>query len=227
MYLDGLASCAELTTEDAEEASRSANGMRALFAWAARVGRPGEGAPKLLMAIARLARAEWVDGTPVIEISGTATETIIAIFSDHGMGIRERLLPQTKIRVPVDEFARAVRLAPQLINPFRAQDRKGVVVLTPPEADVAPDSSRESIAIDERSLHEQERKTAPPPEGVAGPEGGPEAGPANEPTTTPPPADTAALASAEEVSGVHTHPTVPRMVAVRPEALRSGNDEAD
>jgi hypothetical protein len=227
MYLDGLASCAELTTEDAEEASRSANGMRALFVWAARVGRPGEGAPKLLMAIARLARAEWIDGTPVVEISGTSTETVIAIFSDHGMGIRERVLPQAKIQVPVDEFGRAVRLAPQLIGPFRAQDRKGTIVLTPPEADVAPDSARESIAIDEKSLHEQERKTAPPPDGVPAPDPVPEAPSGTEPATTPPPADAAALASAEEVSGVHTHPTVRRMVAVRPEALRSGNDEAD
>jgi hypothetical protein len=222
MYLDGLASCAELTTEDAEEASRSANAMRALFVWAARVARPGEGAPKLLMAIARLARAEWVDGTPVIEISGSSTETTIAIFSDHGMGIRERLLPQAKLRVPVDEFARAVRLAPQLISPFRAQERKGTLVLTPPEAEVAPDSVRESIAIDEKSLHEQERKTAPPPDGVPAPGTAPQ-----EPATTPPPPDAAAMASAEEVSGVHTHPTVRRMVAVRPEALRSGNDEAD
>lgn len=225
MYLDGLASCAELTTEDAEEASRSANGMRALFAWAARVSRPGEGAPKLLMAMARLAETDWIEGTPVIEISGSASETTIAIFSDHGMGIRERVLPQAKLGVPVDEFARAVRLAPQLIRPFLAQERKGMVVLTPPEADVAPDSTREAIAIDEKSLHEQERKTAPPPEGVPAPPE-PTMTPA-EPATTPPPADAAALASKEEVSGVHTHPTVRRMVAVRPEAVRSGNDEAD
>jgi len=200
MHLEGLASCAELTTEDAEEASRSASSMRALLAWAARIARPGEGAPKLLMAIARLAKAEWVDGTPVIEIAADGNETTLAIFSDHGMGIRERLLPQTRIRVPVDEFTRAVRLAPQLISPFQAQDRAGTLVLTPPEADSAEGDAREAIAIDEKSLHEQERKTAPPP-----PEG----------------------EASAEVSGVHTHPTVRRMVAVRPEALRSGNDEAD
>jgi hypothetical protein len=46
--------------------------------------------------------------------------------------------------------------------------------------------------------------------------------------TTPPPAEGAVTKpppSIPEQSGIHTHPTVRRMVAVRPEALRSGNDD--
>ena len=64
MYLDGLASCAELTTAHAEEAAGSSSSMRALLVWAAKIAKPGEGAPKLLMALAQLGRAEWVEGTP-------------------------------------------------------------------------------------------------------------------------------------------------------------------
>ncbi|MCW5831168.1 MAG: hypothetical protein KIS78_01765 [Labilithrix sp.] len=112
------------------------------------------------------------------------------------MGIRERVVPQVRLLVGFDEFARAVRLAPQLIAPFESVQRGDAIYLTPPEASVESQRSRESIAIDDRSLHEQERKTAPPP-------------------------------AAPDRSGVHTHPTVRRMVAVRPEALRRGNDDGD
>jgi hypothetical protein len=207
MYLEGLASCAELTADHAEEAALSASSMRALLIWAARIARPGEGAPKVLMAIARLARAEWVEGTPYVEISGDEDVTALSVYADHGMGIRERVVPLARLKVPVDEFARAVRLAPQLVAPFQAQQRGSLLLLSLPEA--ALEEPLEAIKIDDSSLHEQERKTAPPP-----PLG------ADGPVTAPPP-------SIPEQSGVHTHPTVRRMVAVRPEALRSGGDDKD
>lgn len=206
MNLDGLASCAELTNEIADEAASSSSAMRELLAWVARVARPSDGAPKVLMAIARLAKAPWVEGTIVVEISGTSAECFIAFFSDHGMGIRERVLPQTRLGVPVEELARAIRLAPQLIAPLSSHVEDGKHVLTLPEAEDELASTRELIAIDDKSLHEQERKTAPPPAEVA----------ISEKTTARPP---------QPDEGVHTHPTVRRMVAVRPEALRSGNDD--
>jgi hypothetical protein len=195
MYLDGLASCAELTTEHAVAASWSSAAMRSLLIWAARVARPRAGAPKVLMAIARLSGADWIEGTPFIEVTGTDAETKISIFADHGMGIRERVLPLAILRVPVEEFARAIRLAPQLIAPFQATQRGDTILLSPVETSL--DETRESITIAESSLHEQERKTSPP----------------TLPGTEPP------------ESGVHTHPTVRRMVALSPEALRSGNDD--
>ncbi|MBN9165254.1 MAG: hypothetical protein BGO98_43060 [Myxococcales bacterium 68-20] len=210
MYLDALASCAELTTEHAEEAARSASALRTLLGWATSVARPGGGAPKVLMAVARLAHADWLEGTPYVEIRGDETATTLSIFSDHGMGIRERVVPLARFHVPVDEFARAVRLAPQLIAPFQSAQRGEALLLSLPEMEEAgAKSGRESITIDERSLHEQERKTAPPP-----------------PTTDAPPV-TDAPPPLRDQSGVHTHPTVRRMVAVRPEALRSRNDDND
>ncbi len=212
MKLDGLASCAELTTEHADQAARSASSLRALLTWASTVAKPGGGAPKVLLALARLARADWLEGTPFIEITGTDRETVINIFADHGMGIRERVVPLARLRVPIDELTRAVRLAPQLIAPFEVgSPKQGValsLVLKGVETDV-----EETIKIDDRSLHEQERKTAPPPVGHEDmrKSGVPGVSIPNGPTN--------------DQSGVHTHPTVRRMVAVRPEALRSGNDD--
>jgi hypothetical protein len=212
MSLERLASCAELTTEHAEAAARSASSLRAFFTWAADIARPGEGAPKVLMPIARLAHADWLEGTPYVEVRGDDATTTVSIFADLGMGIRERVVPLARLHVPFDEFARAVRLAPQLVAPFRAAQRGGALVLTPPEMTDEPSarSGGESIRIDERSLHEQERKTAPPP-----------------PTTREVRPVTEAPPPVPDQSGVHTHPTVRRMVAVRPEAFRSGNDDSD
>ncbi|MBX3205886.1 MAG: hypothetical protein KF764_12505 [Labilithrix sp.] len=211
MFLDALDSCAELTTEHADEAARSAASLRTLLAWAADVARPGDGGPKVLMALARLASADWFEGTPYIEIRGDGLTTTLSVFADHGMGIRERVVPLARLQVGFDEFARAVRLAPQLIAPFEPTLRGDAILLTPPEAaDDATQAGRESIAIDDRSLHEQERRTAPPPPVASD----------GAPVTHAPP-------QPPDQSGVHTHPTVRRMVAVRPEALRQGNDEGD
>lgn len=190
----------------AEEAARSSVSMRALLTWASKIARPGEGAPKVLMAIARLGRADWVEGTPYVEIRGDDDFTTLSVFADHGLGIRERVVPLVRLGVPIDEFARAVRLAPQLVAPFKSQHHETMLLLTLPES--ALEAPREAIKIDDSSLHEQERKTAPPPLV------------SDSPVTDAPP-------SIPERSGVHTHPTVRRMIAVRPEALRSGNDDSD
>lgn len=202
MRFDSLASCAELTTAHADEAARSSSSLRALLAWASEIARPGEGAPKLLMAVARLTDAEWFEGTPFVEIRGDDATTTLSIFADHGMGIRERVVPLTRLAVGFDEFARAVRLAPRLVAPFRALEKDDALVLCPPDA--APEEPIETIVIDQQSLHENERTTSPPPQ--------------VRPITKRPVADQ---------SGIHTRPTVRRMVAVSPEAFRNRRDDRE
>ena len=204
MHLDALASCAELTTEHAEQAARSSASLRALLTWASEIARPGEGAPKVLMAIARLVGADWVEGVLFVEIRGNESSTTLSIFADHGMGIRERVVPLTRLSVGFDEFVRAVRLAPKLVAPFVATEKGGALVLSPPDA--APEEPIETIVIAEQSLHDNERTTAPPPHGAR-------------PTTDRP--------SIPDQSGIHTAPTVRRMVAVRPEAFRSRKDDRE
>ncbi len=199
MRLAKLASCAELTIEDAEEAASSSSKLRELLEWASRIARPGEGAPKVLMAVARLARADWVEGSPYVEIGGDESVTTLAVVVDHGSGIRETLLPRTRIPVPCEEFERAIRLAPQLVAPFRPVYRDGTILLA--TDDVNLEAHPEAVEIADSSLHEQARKTAPPPK------------------------LSEISRRAPYESGVHTHPTVRRMVVVRPEALRQGNGE--
>ena len=155
------------------------------------------------MAVARLADADWFEGTPVVEIRGDDATTTLSIFADHGMGIRERVVPLTRLAVGLDEFARAVRLAPRLVAPFRALDKDDALVLCTPDA--APDEPIETIVIDQQSLHENERTTSPPPQ-------------VRPITRLPPVADQ---------SGIPTRPTVRRMVAVSPEAFRNRRDDRE
>lgn len=224
MYLDALTSCAELTDQHADQAAESSEAMKSFLAWAARTAQPDDGAPKVLMVLGRLGRADWVEGAPLVEITGSETVTRISIYSDHGMGIRERMLPLVHLSVSFEEFEQALMIRPDLPAPLVPMSKEGAIVLTTSDADA---DAPELIAIDERSLHEQERKTAPPPPPT--PTAPPPA------LTAPPPAPTAPPPGASgsgpvpkgltDESGVHTHPTVRRMVAVRPEALRRGNDD--
>ena len=203
-----LESCAELTAEQAAEAASSQLRMRKFLEWASATARPDEGAPKVLQALGALGEADWVEGALYIDIAGDDSVTKLSIFADYGFGIRERLLPLARLSVPFDEFVRAVRLAPKLVAPFKAEQLAGSLVLTLPEVEAAPDSSEEAIdaiAIAESSLT-HEAVTRPPPSMGKGP--------ASTPTPAPTP----------EQSGVHTHPTVRRMVAVKPEAYRRRDD---
>jgi len=210
MDLDALTSCAELTDDHADEAAESSEAMKAFLAWASRTAQPDDGAPKVLMVLGRLGRAEWVEGAPLVEITGSETVTKISIYSDHGMGIRERMLPVVHLSVSFEEFEQALMIRPDLPSPLVPMSKEGAIVLTTSDVDA---DAPELIAIDERSLHEQERKTAPPPP----------------PTPTAPPPGPSGSGQVPktltEESGVHTHPTVRRMVAVRPEAVRRGNDD--
>jgi hypothetical protein len=177
--------------------------MRKFLEWASAKARPEEGAPKVLQAIAKLGEASWVEGTLYIDLAGDDEVTKISIFADYGFGIRERLLPLARLSAPFDEFVRAVRLAPKLIAPFKAEHLAGSLVLTP--ANASPEDVLDAIAISESSL-QAEALTKPPPSGAEGA------------VTKPPP-------SIPDQSGVHTHPTVRRMVAVNPEAYRRRNED--
>lgn len=196
MYLDDVSSCAELTEAHAEEAARSAASLRGFLRWASETARPEEGAPKVLRAVARLADAEWLEGPPYVEVRGDETSTTLSIFCDHGVGIRERIVPLVRMSVPFDEFARAVRLAPHLVRPLRVAFKAEAFSLVPSdvaiEEEAAPSVGRTSIAIDLRSLtgasrspfERQQRPVTPAPPQVA------------------------------ERSGIHTRPTPLRTPAI-------------
>ncbi len=206
MDVQALTSCSQLTTEHATAAARSAAALRELCTRCAEIAKPEEGCPKILMALARTSEADWIEGDLLVEITGDEERTSLAVFADHGFGIRERIVPNMTFRVPFEEFERALMIAPALIQPLRAKEQDGKLLLGRSVRESSPEGFA-AITIDDRSLHETERKTAPPkvqPPEVMG----------DVPPRDPP-----------EKSGVHTHPTVRRMVAIRPEALRSGNND--
>ena len=155
----------DLTSEHAKLAASSSAEIRKLLKRVAEIAKPGEGCPKVMMALARLVGQPWVEGDLRIELSGDDTSTTMNVMCDYGVGIRERLLPLTRFGVPIDEFERALELAPKLVLPLRISDEDGKLVLTPlatPEARVRslppPD-----LDVDSGSLGDGERTTAPPP----------------------------------------------------------------
>ena len=115
------------------------------------------------MAFAQLATADWFEGTPYVEIRGNETMTALSVFSSHGIGIRERVVPLARLRVDFDEFVRAATLAPQLVSPLEVIHRGGALVLAFGELAVEETSSSPAIPIpiDSGSLVDS---TRPPPE---------------------------------------------------------------
>jgi len=164
--LGELPSCASLTSEDAKVAAASAAEMRKLLRRVAEIAEPDGGSPKVLMAVARLSGQEWVEGDLRVELSGDDASTSLSIFSDHGSGIRERILPETRLRVPLDEFSRALSLAPRMVFPLRVEEVDGKIVLVPLASDPNRTSLLPSLDLEievSGPATPHARTTAPPP----------------------------------------------------------------
>lgn len=160
-----LESVSDLTSEHAKLAASSSDEIRKLLKRVSEIAKPGEGCPKVMMALAHLVGQPWVEGDLRIELSGDDTSTTMNVMCDYGPGIRERLLPLTRFEVPIDEFERALELAPKLVLPLRITDEAGKLILTPL---ATPEARLQSIAppaldVENESLGDSERKTAPPP----------------------------------------------------------------
>lgn len=111
----------EITPAVVAAAVESRNAFRAFLERAAAVSAPLDGGPKILMACAALSTCAWVDGELHVELEGDESETRLALLLD--IGFREHLFPVTHLRVPFDEFVRALRLAPQLLTPLSVREQ--------------------------------------------------------------------------------------------------------
>ena len=162
--LETLARCVDLTSAHAKQAASSSASMRVLLERVAAIARPDEGCPKVLSAVAHLVGQDWVDGRLHVELDGDDEATTLTVMADYGVGIRERILPATRFAVPFDEFVRALELAPGLVLPLRISEVGAKLVLTPL---LTPEEQGEeappTFEVDDRSLGEELRKTAPPP----------------------------------------------------------------
>ena len=125
--------CIDVTAAQIEQALVSSATMGALLRHMAKIARPGEGAPKILVPIARMASnaCDWIDeGGLTAEITPVEGKTVIAVAIDLGLGMRELLFPRLQLGVPYEEFTRVLENAPQLVFPMKCKRTKKSVLLT-------------------------------------------------------------------------------------------------
>jgi hypothetical protein len=250
-----LETCRDLSDADIDAAIVSSEPLGALLSLMERLAAPGQGAPKILTAIARMATADciWMDGALRVEIDGDDKRTSIAVLSELGAGFREAVFPRLKLSVPLEEFSRAILLAPQLYAPLVQVKHATRIVLVATALDtgsLAPPAPPVEIAEDSM------RKSLPPTVRKPLVSEAPASRPSRRPTR-PPPADrrvtdepprsthdvvitelddpgapvsprepTSPPASPRKIPGwEHVKPTVPRMKAVKvPIAAEEGNE---
>lgn len=110
----------DLTDAQIKAAIGSSEEFEIFLKFLAGLAEPEKGAPKILRAIARMASSDcsWLDGELRVEIDGNEQSTTIAVLSELGGGFREAVFPRLKLAVPLDEFTRAVRVAPKMYAPM-------------------------------------------------------------------------------------------------------------
>jgi hypothetical protein len=112
--------CLDITEKDIAHAVETRAACKALLDHIAEVAAPNQGAPKLLLLLARMATTacEWVDGDLRIEMVGDGEVTVVETMSELGGGMKERVLPPFTMSVPLNEFVRAVERVPHMITPL-------------------------------------------------------------------------------------------------------------
>lgn len=124
--------CIDIGDVDVKRAIVSPDAFGALLDRAAEVSRPGEGGPKVIAALAKLATPEctWLDGALHLELSGDDRSTRVVVNRQPSEGPRLPVFPAFLMNVPYDEFVRAFRLYPKLIAPLHAIQRGGRLLLS-------------------------------------------------------------------------------------------------
>jgi hypothetical protein len=156
--------CLELSDRDIASALGERHLVKALLDQLSKVGRPGDGAPKLLIVFARMATgsADWVDGALRVELAGDSGATNVEVLSELGLGMRERVFPTFKLAVPLDEFIRAVERVPHMIAPLTIStvSETRLVLTAVTDGDEASDGDAVPLApvsIGDDSLYTAER----------------------------------------------------------------------
>jgi hypothetical protein len=119
----GLKRCWDLTDAHIKAALGSRRAMGQLLREMAAVARPSSGAPKILIALARLAgpTCDWMEGSLRVELTSVEGETHIRTTEDLGGGVMEVVFPRLVVPVPFEEFERSLRLAPRAVEPLKVR----------------------------------------------------------------------------------------------------------
>ena len=113
--------CIDLSKAEIVRAAESSDECGALLAHIAAIAKPHDGAPLVLLLFARLATVacDWLDGDLVIEMEAVPPITTrITLATELGEEMREKVFPSFDLSVPLDEFTRAVRRIPQMVEPL-------------------------------------------------------------------------------------------------------------
>jgi len=120
MSLVHIKRCLDIAEKDIAAAVETRGACKLLLDHVSSIAAPNQGAPKLLLVLARMATTacDWVDGELRIEMVGDGEVTVVELMSELGGGMRERVLPSFSLNVPLVEFTRAVERVPHMIEPL-------------------------------------------------------------------------------------------------------------
>lgn len=160
--MGAISSSEALTSDLAFHVATSSSELRRLVGRIAEIAGPEEGWTKLLKVIAVVTYADWLEGELQVDLDGNdAGGTTISFYSVLGVGIRERLFPPHDLNVPIDEFQRALVLAPNMCAPLRAH--QGLQRLTLSMGLHVRSRDVPEFELEEKAKGDGERVTAPPP----------------------------------------------------------------
>lgn len=104
-------------TEDGPAAAASALGLLRRMA---EVAKPKQGAPKIMMLLARIAGAPWLEGVLEVRVQADADWSMIDLFLDNDTAVR-RFAPSLLVGAPVSELLQSVQLQPTVVEPLELQ----------------------------------------------------------------------------------------------------------
>ncbi|MGO8994216.1 MAG: hypothetical protein ACLQVI_12875 [Polyangiaceae bacterium] len=167
-------SCLDVTERDVASALGDRETARALLDKLAKVARPGEGGPKALVFLARLAREDvaWIEGMLRVELAQTGDATTVEVLSDLGVGMRERVFPPFTMSVPLEEFTRLAERLPDSIAPLaiRSKSARKLVLKALWEDDGDMSSVLPpAVSIADESLYGRARRRSSKPRSPAAP----------------------------------------------------------
>lgn len=158
--------CLDIAEKDIAAAVETREACKLLLDHISKIAAPNQGAPKLLLVLARMATTacDWVDGELRIEMVGDGEVTVVELMSELGGGMRERVLPSFSLTVPLVEFTRAVERVPHMIEPLTtkvASPRR--VVFTASQEVRKSTIPPPPVEIGEGSLYAGSGSSHPPP----------------------------------------------------------------
>ena len=160
--LSTIASSEDLTSDVIQHAASSARELKTLVMRLGEIARPEEGwTAKVFKVISKVASASFVEGDLEVDFSGDDKGTTVTFYSVLGAGIRERLFGAQYVQVPIDEFQRALVLAPTLVAPLTAYQALNRLTLSFEQR--AANNAMPDYELEEKAKGDGERVTAPPP----------------------------------------------------------------